>query len=57
MNNMNDSKNQSICLSGFNLTHASARANKDELLQHFISVTKADCEMNLYLVRAKPGPQ
>jgi hypothetical protein len=27
------------------------------LLARFIEVSKADCEMNLYLIRAKPGPQ
>lgn len=30
-----------------------AREMKDELLKEFIQVTKSDCEMNLYLVRAK----
>lgn len=40
------------------MTEASlAREDKDELLKRFINVTKADCEMNLYLVRARHGPQ
>lgn len=30
-----------------------ARDDKDELLRHYIAVTKADCEMNVYLVRAR----
>ena len=34
-----------------------AREEKDELLKRFINVTKADCEMNLYLVRARQGRQ
>ena len=29
------------------------REDRDALLQRFVDVTKADCEMNLYLVRAK----
>lgn len=33
------------------------REKKDELVALFIAVTKADCEMNLFLVRAKPYPQ
>ena len=33
-----------------------ARDDKDELLRHYIAVTKADCEMNVYLVRARWWP-
>lgn len=31
------------------------RAKKEALLAHFAQVSKLDCEMNFYLVRAKPG--
>ena len=34
-----------------------ARDDKELLLKTFISVSKADCEMNLYLVRARHCPQ
>ena len=33
------------------------REEKEALVKKFIEVTKADCEMNLYLVRAKCYPQ
>ena len=33
--------------------HACVRQDRDALLKAFVAVTKADCEMNLYLVRAK----
>lgn len=33
--------------------HACVRQDRDALLKEFVAVTKADCEMNLYLVRAK----
>ena len=39
------------------LPQSLARESKDVLLARFIEVSKADCEMNLYLIRAKPGPQ
>ena len=37
--------------------HACVRQDRDALLKAFVAVTKADCEMNLYLVRAKWWPQ